>query len=126
MNPKYTLSISEARKKIFEIAEEVQKPDVYYVLTEKGRPKAVVLSYDEYDSLIETLEVMEEMPDLDKDIKQADADIKSGKYKTYTTLEELLAREGFVLAEKAEKQYAIQNKNRATGRKKIGKATRGR
>lgn len=117
MNPKYTLPISEARKKIFEIAEEVQKPDVYYVLTEKGRPKAVILSYEEYDSLIETLEVMQEMPDLGKDLKRAREAVASGEYKTFTTLEELLAKQGFILAEKAKKQYGVLPKARSKSRK---------
>lgn len=120
MNPKYTLPISEARKKIFEIAEEVQKPDVYYVLTEKGRPKAVILSYEEYDSLIETLEVMEEVPDLDKELKELDEDIKTGRYKTYVNLEQLLAKDGFVLAEKAKEQYGISS----TAKAKSGKRSR--
>lgn len=35
MRIKTTIPISEARKKIFKIAEEVQKPDNYYTLTEK-------------------------------------------------------------------------------------------
>ena len=124
MNPKYTLPISEARKKIFEIAEEVQKPDVYYVLTEKGRPKAVILSYEEYDSLVETLEVMEEVPDLDKEIKELDEDIKTGKYKTYTTLEQLLAKDGFVLAEKAKEQYGVFTKSKTKSGKRSSSAAR--
>lgn len=120
MNPKYTLPISEARKKIFEIAEDVQKPDVYYVLTEKGRPKAVLLSYEEYCAMVETLEVSEDMPDLDKEIKELDDDIKTGRYKTYTTLEQLLAKDGFVLAEKAKRAYGVSTKHKTQS----GKRTR--
>lgn len=117
MNSKNTLPISEARKRIFEIAEEVQKPGIYYVLTEKGRPKAVILSYEEYDSLLETLGVLEEMPELGKDFKESRKAYKSGKYKTWTSLEELLAKEGFVLAEKAKKQYGVSSPARSKGRK---------
>jgi antitoxin YefM len=123
MDPKRTLPISEARKRIFEIAEDVQKPGVYYTLTEKGRPKAVILSYEEYDSLIETLEVMQDFPELGKEIEELDKDIKSGKYKTYTTLEELLAKDGFVLAEKATQSYGVSVKNKTKGPKRTGKAT---
>jgi prevent-host-death family protein len=121
MHPKNTLPISEARKRIFEIAEEVQKPGVYYVLTEKGRPKAVMLSYEEYDSLIETLEVMEEVPELDKLIKEVDEDVKSGRYKSYTSLEEILAKEGFVLAEKSNYKYNVSDKIRKAGEKNLEK-----
>jgi len=33
MSAKNTIPISEARRRIFEIAEEVQAPGVYYLLT---------------------------------------------------------------------------------------------
>lgn len=117
MNSKTTLSITEARKKIFDIAQDVQNPGVYYTLTENGKPKAVIVSYEEYESLIETIDVMSEMPDLAKDIKEADRAVKTGEYKKWTTLEELLAKQGYVLAEKANKQYGIPAKVKAKSRK---------
>lgn len=97
MNTKTTLPISEARKKIFKIAEDVQKPSTYYTLTEKGRPKAVILSAEEFESWQETLEVSRDFPNLEKEIKMAERDYKKKKY---ATLEEVLAKEGFVLADK--------------------------
>lgn len=117
MNSKTTLSITEARKKIFEIAEAVQKPGVYYTLTENGKPKAVVLSYEEYESLIETIEVMGEMPELGNELKQTREAVKRGEHKSWITLEELLAKDGFVLAEKAKKQYGVSTKTRPKSRK---------
>ena len=92
-----TLSITEARKKIFEIAKEVQKPDVHYVLTENGKPKAVVMSAEEFESWRETLEVMAEMPELADEIKEFEEDLKTGKVKDYTTFEELLAEDGLTI-----------------------------
>lgn len=71
MRAKTTIPITEARKRIFDIAEEVQKPGVYYTFTEKGRPKAVFMSYDEFDSLMETLEILSD-PKIMKSIKQAE------------------------------------------------------
>ncbi|HOX30448.1 MAG TPA: type II toxin-antitoxin system Phd/YefM family antitoxin [Candidatus Paceibacterota bacterium] len=113
MDPKTTISISEARKRIFEIAEEVQKPDNYFTLTEKGRPKAVLMSAEQFDSWQETLEVMREFPKLNKDAKEVNDAVKSGEYKNWTTLEQLLAKEGFVAAEKSVKKYGIPAKNQA-------------
>lgn len=89
MTTQTTISISEARQNIFKIAERVQRPNVYYTLTDKGRPKAVVMSAEEFESWAETLEVMRDFPNLDKDIKAAERDFRSGKYKTYTRLEDL-------------------------------------
>lgn len=98
MNMRTTLSITDARKNIFDIAEEVQKPSVYYTLTEKGKPKAVIMSAEEFESWQETLEVMQDFPDLKKDIAEVEKDIQSGAYKHYATLEELLAKEGYVVS----------------------------
>ena len=96
MNMKTILSISEARKNIFDIANEVQKPNHYYTLTENGRPKAVILSARDFESWQETIEVMRDFPDLDKDIKQTDRALASGSYKKWDTLDDLLKKEGYV------------------------------
>ncbi len=109
MDTKTTLSISEARKRIFEIAHAVQKPDTYYILTENGRPKIVLMSAEEFESWQETLEVMRDFPDLNKDIEEVERDIKSGAYKNYPTLEEIFAKEGYVLADKAKRTYDISH-----------------
>jgi len=107
MNTK-TLPISEARKKIFDIAEDVQKPNIYYTLTDKGRPKAVILSADEFESWVETLEVMYDFPDLEKDIKQAEKEYKRGDY---ITLDDLLAKQGFIKAAKKVKSNGVSSRH---------------
>jgi len=100
MDTETTLSISEARKKIFKIAEKVRKSAVRYTLTEKGRPKVVIMSAEEFDSWQETLGVLHDLPSLKKDIKKAEKEYKEGKC---LTLEEVLSKEGFVLADKSRK-----------------------
>ncbi|MDP2741097.1 MAG: type II toxin-antitoxin system Phd/YefM family antitoxin [bacterium] len=115
MNTKTTLSITEARKKIFKIAEDVQKPSNYYTLTEKGRAKAVIMSANDFESWQETMEVMRDFPDIKKDIEDAENDYKTGNY---ITLDELLKKEGYVLADKGKKQYGIQNRSSKKGSKR--------
>lgn len=83
-----TISITEGRKRLFDIAEEVQIPGRHYTFTDKGRPKTVMISADEYETLIETLEVMRDFPQISTDIKEIKADIKNGKYKNYLNWEE--------------------------------------
>jgi len=97
MDTKTTLPISEARKKIFKIAKMVQKPSIRYTLTEKGRPKVVLMSADEFESWQETLEAIRDFPNLEKDIKKAEKEYRKGDY---LFLEDVLAKEGFILANK--------------------------
>ncbi|MFH1246590.1 MAG: type II toxin-antitoxin system Phd/YefM family antitoxin [Candidatus Liptonbacteria bacterium] len=125
MNTKNTIPISEARKKIFEIAEDIQKPGTYYILTEKGRPKAVVISAEEFESITETLDVMHEFPDLDRHIKEVERDIKSGAYKKYMTIEELGRKWGFI-ADKSNKKYGLRTVRHAARPKTNRKNSRKR
>ncbi|MFH1457148.1 MAG: type II toxin-antitoxin system Phd/YefM family antitoxin [Patescibacteria group bacterium] len=115
MNTKTTLPISEARRKIFEIAEEVQKPSNYYTLTEKGRAKAVIMSAEDFESWQETMEVMREFPDLDKEAKKIDNAIKTGEYKKWPGLNDVMAKYGYVLADKGKNKYEVGIK---TGKKR--------
>lgn len=98
MSTPTTLSISEARKKIFQISDQVQRPNIHITLTENGRPKVVLMSAEEFASWQETLEVMNDFPDLKDDIIEVENDLKSGKVKKYSSLEDILKKEGYVLA----------------------------
>jgi len=117
MNSKNTLSITEARKKIFKITDEVQKGSNYFVLTEKGRAKAVIMSADEFDSWQETLEIMSD-PELMKDIKEAKKEYEKGEY---ITLEDLLAEEGFILADKSKRKYEVSSGSAKKSKKAVKK-----
>ena len=118
MNTKTTLPITEARKKIFKITDEVQKPGNYYTLTDKGRPKAVLMSAEEFESWQETMEVMKEFPDLDKDVKEADRAVKTGEYKNWATLDDLKNKYGMVLADKSKKKYGVHTARKTKSSKK--------
>lgn len=118
MDTKTTLPISEARKKIFKIAKEVQKPATHYTLTEKGRPKIVIMSAEEFESWQETLEVVRDFPDIEKDIEELKNDIKSGAHKKYISLEDILEREGLLVADKAVGRYEISRQIKAKSRKR--------
>ncbi|MBU1137240.1 type II toxin-antitoxin system Phd/YefM family antitoxin [Patescibacteria group bacterium] len=120
METKTTLPISEARNKIFKIVDEVQKRGAYYTITEKGRPKAVLMSAEEFESWQETLAVQKMFPGLKRDINQARRDVKSGAYKKYPTLEEILKKEGFVLADKGKSKY-VSTENKAKSAQRIKK-----
>ncbi|MCR4285993.1 MAG: type II toxin-antitoxin system Phd/YefM family antitoxin [Candidatus Kaiserbacteria bacterium] len=87
MNIKTTISISEARKRLFEVAEEVQSPQTVFTFTEKGRPKVVMMSAENFESWAETLEVMSLFPQLKKDLRETKQAIKDKSYKKWATFE---------------------------------------
>ncbi len=116
MSPKST-SISDARKNIFTIADEVQKPGNYYTLTEKGRSKVVLMSAEEFESWKETIEVLHDFPNLRDDIAQAEKEYSSGDY---VTVDDLLAQEGYILMEKQGK-YGVRSRSSKKVAKRAGK-----
>lgn len=106
MDIKKILPLTEARKNIFKIVADIEKEGSCYGLTERGRIKAVLMSVDEFESWRETLSVMKEFPDLDESIAAAKKDLEN---KNYITLDHILAREGYVLADKPKTKYASSN-----------------
>ena len=92
MTTKTTISISEARKRLFEVAEEVQSPQTVFTFTEKGRPKVVMMSADNFESWAETLEIMSLFPNLKNDIKETKRAIKDKSYIKWATLDGVFSK----------------------------------
>ncbi|OGH82744.1 MAG: hypothetical protein A2469_00025 [Candidatus Magasanikbacteria bacterium RIFOXYC2_FULL_40_16] len=110
MNTKTTISISEARKKIFDIAEEVQRPGNYYTFTENGKPKVVMMSAEEFESLIETMEILSD-PKAMKRMEQAEKELKRGDYVSWTDFKKgwgyTQKTDAIALADKGKKKYRV-------------------
>ena len=113
MDSKNTISISEARKRIFEIAEEVQNPDKYYTLTEKGRAKAVLMSAEQFDSIMETIDILSD-PNILENIKNAEDEYRKGEYVTWEDLKKEIGfvpgKEASLVCEKPAKKYRASKK----------------
>ncbi|OHC00644.1 MAG: prevent-host-death protein [Planctomycetes bacterium RIFCSPLOWO2_12_FULL_39_13] len=82
-----TLSLSEAKMKLSRLIEDVNITDEEVVITKNGRPAAVLISPDEFDSLKETIAIRSDS-DLMDEIKKGLKALKSKKSKLYT-LDEL-------------------------------------
>lgn len=73
-----TLPITEARINLPTLVDNAKNKLDEYVITVNGKPAAILISNDEYESLKETLEIMSD-PKLMKDIKEGLEDIKAGR-----------------------------------------------
>jgi prevent-host-death family protein len=82
-----TLSLSEAKAKLSGLVEDVQQRDEEVVITRNGRPAAVLVSPDEYDSWKETQAVRSDKA-LMAEIRAGLRQLKARKARLYT-LEEL-------------------------------------
>ena len=82
------LSLSEAKAGLSRLIEDVESRDEEIVITRNGRPAAVLVSPEEYDSWKETRAIRAEK-DLMREIRAGLAALKKRKARLYT-LEELL------------------------------------
>ncbi|TSC94291.1 MAG: Uncharacterized protein Athens101428_334 [Candidatus Berkelbacteria bacterium Athens1014_28] len=101
---KKTMTITEGRKELFKIAKEVQKPDTQYVFTIEGKPGVVLMSANEYDSLMETMEILSD-PKIMEDIRKAE-------YCSWEEVKKELGyreKESFVIADKPNKKYRAKS-----------------
>ncbi len=119
MNIKTTISISEARKNIFDIAEEVQKPNNYYTFTENGKPKVVLMSAEDFESWQETREVTSMFPNLKRESEEARKEYEAGEC---VTLEDYLAKEGFVIGKRGLKSNGVSTLARLKSAKRTRKS----
>jgi prevent-host-death family protein len=81
------LSVSEAKMKLSGLIDTVNATDEEIVITKNGRPAAVLVSPDGFESLKETIAIHSDS-DLMREIKKGLRALKMRKAKLYT-LEEL-------------------------------------
>jgi len=109
---KKVISITEGRKRLFKIVQEIQTPGNYYVFTVDGKPQMVLMSQEEFESIMETMEILSD-PEIMKDLEKAEEDFKNGKYSSWEEVKEELGlgREpDLVLREKPRRKYGRKKK----------------
>ena len=83
------ISLKELRPKLPKLIEEVDSKMDRYVITKRGRPVALMMAIDDYESLIETLEILSDKK-LVARIKRAESEVKKGSFKTLEEVEKEL------------------------------------
>ena len=76
---------TEARASLAELLDALEKKHEHVLITRNGRPSAVMLSADEYESLEETLDILQDK-DLMEALRKSEADIRAGRL---TSLQDL-------------------------------------
>ena len=73
-----TLPLTEARDRLSEIVEDVNGSGNEWTITRHGRPVAVILGVDDYEALIETLNILSDDETMAA-LAEAEADIEAGR-----------------------------------------------
>ncbi len=73
-----TLSATEAKQKFLEFVRTADKSYTRYIITHRGKGEAVLMSLDEYEGWLETLEIAAN-PKWREDLRKAEKESKRGK-----------------------------------------------
>jgi len=85
-----TLPLTEARKDLSKLIDEVSTIHEHITITRQGKPAAVVMSADEFESWHETLEILDDSEAMAA-IRRGLRDVKAGRVRP---LEDVLKRLG--------------------------------
>ena len=82
-----TVPLAVARAQLSKLVDDAVRTHQRVEVTKNGRRAAVIMSADDYDSLMETLDILSDAEAM-AEIRQADADVAAGRI---STLEEVTA-----------------------------------
>lgn len=72
------VSLVEAKHRLSEVVERVEREHGRVVITKHGRPAVIMLSLEDLESLEETLEILSN-PALLAEIQEADEEVRTGR-----------------------------------------------
>ena len=74
----HTMTLKKLRPELPRVVERIDKKLDRYVITRRGDPIAVMMSVDDYESLMETLDILND-PLTMRRIKRAEKEMKQGR-----------------------------------------------
>lgn len=86
-----TLPLSEAKARLSEIADEVDRTHQRVQITKNGRSYVVLISAEDLESMEATLELLSDPAAMER-VRQAQSDLAAGKGTTGEEMDGLMAR----------------------------------
>lgn len=77
------MTITKAKQQLLELARRNQELGESFIILKDGEPVSALLPFDEYESILETLDIIENEPDILKKLHRAEKEIASGHYKIW-------------------------------------------
>lgn len=86
-----TLTLKKLRPDLPKVIERIDSRLDRYVITKRGKPVVVMLSVDDYESLMETLDILADR-DAMKRLRQGEKEIRKGKTRSWRDLKRAHAK----------------------------------
>ena len=86
-----TLSLKDLRPELPRVIERVDAKLDRFVITKRGKPVAVLLAADDYESLMETLDILAD-PKAMAGFRKGEKDIRKGRVRSWQEVKRSLAK----------------------------------
>ena len=86
-----TVSLKELRPELPKVISRIDGKLDRYVITKRGKPVVVMMSVDDYDALMDTLDILAD-PVAMASLRRGERDIRSGKTHSWKTIKASLGR----------------------------------
>ena len=84
-----SITLKKLRPSLPRVVDEIDSKMDRFIITKRGKPIALMMAIDDYESLLETLSILSDAK-LMKRIKQAEKDVNGGKVKSLDRIEKEL------------------------------------
>ncbi len=72
------IAVSSAKARLLEILRKIEEQHGKVVITKNGLPKAVLINYEDFEGLLETIDILSDA-EMMKGIKKGLQDIRAGR-----------------------------------------------
>ncbi len=86
-----TMSLKELRPALPRVIAKIDKKLDRYIVTKRGKPMVVMLSIEDYESLMDTLDLLTD-PQAMADLRKGEEDIRKGRTRSWTEIKASLGR----------------------------------
>ena len=76
------VAFSQARAELSDLLDDVERRHEHVEITRNGRPIAVLLPVEEYESIVETLEILGDSELMDA-LRRSEEDVKAGRLRSW-------------------------------------------
>ena len=87
----HTITLKKLRPELPKVVEDIDRKLGRYVVTKYGKPSIVMLSVEDYESLMETLDILTD-PAAMKSLKQGEKDLHQGKTHSWSEVKTRLEK----------------------------------
>ena len=78
----HTITLKDLRPDLPKVVDDIDKKWERYIITKHGKPSIVMLSVEDYESLMETLDILTD-PHAVKGLKRGEEDLRKGKTRSW-------------------------------------------